>query len=173
MPGTCTGTMDLLSFTCHDKAIFVHHLQRHHPLHQDDWEDDQLTSQEKGKLLRVVHSMTIWRDLLAYSRIFEVLHSKAEELGLQLNPAKFVCDFETALIAAIQGNFPNIWVQGSEAKSKNANGLSIVTVGFEILKCDIRSSGRSIVPRERLPAPKILLLNVHSVAVWTNNHLEG
>ncbi|KRX35098.1 hypothetical protein T05_11123 [Trichinella murrelli] len=54
-----------------------------------------------GKLLRVVHSMTIWRDLLAYSRIFEVLHSKVEELGLQLNPAKFVCDFETALIPAI------------------------------------------------------------------------
>ncbi|KRZ51103.1 hypothetical protein T02_3220 [Trichinella nativa] len=46
-------------------------------------------------------SMTIWRDLLAYSRIFDVLHYKAEELGLQLNPAKFVCDFETALIPAI------------------------------------------------------------------------
>ncbi|KRY43870.1 hypothetical protein T03_1000 [Trichinella britovi] len=30
-------------------------------------------------------------------------------------------------------------------KSKNTNGLSIVTVGFEILKCDVRSSGRSIV----------------------------
>ncbi|KRX84652.1 hypothetical protein T06_14577 [Trichinella sp. T6] len=30
-------------------------------------------------------------------------------------------------------------------KSKNANGLSIVTVGFEILKCDVRSSGRCIV----------------------------
>ncbi|KRY07481.1 hypothetical protein T12_3398 [Trichinella patagoniensis] len=56
-------------------------------------------------------------------------------------------------------------------KSKNANGLSIVTVGFEILKCDVRSSGRSIW--ERLPAPKILLLNVHSVAMRTNNHLEG
>ncbi|KRY46370.1 hypothetical protein T03_3122 [Trichinella britovi] len=35
------------------------------------------------------------KDLPMYSRIFEVLHSKAEELGAQLNPAKFVCDFET------------------------------------------------------------------------------
>ncbi|KRX11875.1 hypothetical protein T07_6512 [Trichinella nelsoni] len=40
----------------------------------------------RGKLLRVLYSMTIWRDLLAYSRIFEVLHSTAEELGLKLNP---------------------------------------------------------------------------------------
>ncbi|KRY25872.1 hypothetical protein T03_4439, partial [Trichinella britovi] len=50
--------------------------------------------------------------LPTYSRIFEVLHSKAEELGVQLEPAKFVCDFETALIPAIQGNFPNTQVQG-------------------------------------------------------------
>ncbi|KRZ66928.1 hypothetical protein T10_9487 [Trichinella papuae] len=47
-----------------------------------------------------------------YSRIIEVLHSKAEELGVQLHPAKFVCDFETALIPAIQGNFPITRVQG-------------------------------------------------------------
>ncbi|KRZ80549.1 hypothetical protein T10_10135 [Trichinella papuae] len=31
-----------------------------------------------------------WKDLPTYSRIFEVLHSKAEELGVQLDPAKFV-----------------------------------------------------------------------------------
>ncbi|KRX57194.1 hypothetical protein T09_1967 [Trichinella sp. T9] len=36
-----------------------------------------------------------------------MLHSKAEELGVQLEPAKFVCDFETGLILAIQGNFLN------------------------------------------------------------------
>ncbi|KRX33382.1 hypothetical protein T09_2099, partial [Trichinella sp. T9] len=35
-----------------------------------------------------------------------------DELGVQLEPAKFVCDFETALIPAIQGNFPNTRVQG-------------------------------------------------------------
>ncbi|KRX32356.1 hypothetical protein T05_12326, partial [Trichinella murrelli] len=34
--------------------------------------------------------------LPTYSRIFEVLHSKAEEVDVQLEPAKFVCDFETA-----------------------------------------------------------------------------
>ncbi|KRY00641.1 hypothetical protein T4E_10913, partial [Trichinella pseudospiralis] len=50
--------------------------------------------------------------LPTYSRIFKVLHSKAKELGVQLDPAKFVCDFETALIPSIQGNFPNTRVQG-------------------------------------------------------------
>ncbi|KRY29052.1 hypothetical protein T01_8756 [Trichinella spiralis] len=47
-----------------------------------------------------------------YSRIFEVLLSKAEELGAQLDSAKFVCDFEIDLIPVIQGNFPNTRVQG-------------------------------------------------------------
>ncbi|KRY45231.1 hypothetical protein T03_8571, partial [Trichinella britovi] len=63
-------------------------------------------------LLPVVYRLTVRKDLPTYSRIFEVLHSKAEELGVQLEPAKFVCDFETALIPAIQGNFPNTQVQG-------------------------------------------------------------
>ncbi|KRX86648.1 hypothetical protein T4E_8975 [Trichinella pseudospiralis] len=37
---------------------------------------------------------------------------KAEKLGVQVDPAKFVCDFQTALILAIQDNFPNNQVQG-------------------------------------------------------------
>ncbi|KRZ74354.1 hypothetical protein T10_10492 [Trichinella papuae] len=39
-------------------------------------------------------------------------HSNAEELGVPFDLVTFVCDFETALISAIQGNFPNIRVQG-------------------------------------------------------------
>ncbi|KRX93154.1 hypothetical protein T4E_857 [Trichinella pseudospiralis] len=64
------------------------------------------------KLLLVVHCLTVKKDLPTYSWIFEVLHSKAKELGVQINLAKFVCDFETASILAIQGNFPNIGVHG-------------------------------------------------------------
>ncbi|KRZ51806.1 hypothetical protein T02_7508 [Trichinella nativa] len=45
------------------------------------------------------------KDLPSNSRIFEVLHSKAEELGIELAPTKFVCDFKTALIPTIQGNY--------------------------------------------------------------------
>ncbi|KRY56484.1 hypothetical protein T03_11504 [Trichinella britovi] len=63
-------------------------------------------------MLTVVYCLTVWKDLLTYSRIFEVLHSKAEELGIELDPAKFFCNFETALIPTIQDNYPNTWVQG-------------------------------------------------------------
>ncbi|KRZ71525.1 hypothetical protein T10_9364 [Trichinella papuae] len=64
------------------------------------------------KLLPVVCCLTAKKDLPTYSWIFEVLHSKAEELCVQLHPTILVCDFETALIPAIQGNFPNTWAQG-------------------------------------------------------------
>ncbi|KRZ65695.1 hypothetical protein T10_4175 [Trichinella papuae] len=43
---------------------------------------------------------------------FKILLRPAEELGVPLDLATFVCDFETALISAIQGNFRNIRVQG-------------------------------------------------------------
>ncbi|XP_003381750.1 conserved hypothetical protein [Trichinella spiralis] len=72
----------------------------------------RIAQENSGKLLPVVYCLTVRKDLPTYSRIFEVLHFKAEELGVLLDPAKFVCDFETALIPAIQGNFPNTWVQG-------------------------------------------------------------
>ncbi|KRZ10754.1 hypothetical protein T11_3383 [Trichinella zimbabwensis] len=45
-------------------------------------------------------------------KLLPVFHSKAEELGVPLNLVTFVCDFETALISAIQGNFLNIRIQG-------------------------------------------------------------
>ncbi|KRY64670.1 hypothetical protein T4A_2666 [Trichinella pseudospiralis] len=67
----------------------------------------------RGELLPVVYCLTVRKDLSTYSRIFEVVYFKAEvELGVQLDPAKFVCDFETALITAIQSNFPNTRLQG-------------------------------------------------------------
>ncbi|KRZ40527.1 hypothetical protein T4C_2242 [Trichinella pseudospiralis] len=47
----------------------------------------------RGKLLSVVYCLTLRKDLPTYSRIFEVLHSKAEKFGVQLDPAKVVCDF--------------------------------------------------------------------------------
>ncbi|KRY87028.1 hypothetical protein T4D_1604 [Trichinella pseudospiralis] len=67
----------------------------------------------RGELLPVVYCLTVRKDLSTYSRIFEVVYFKAEvELGVQLDPAKFVCDFEAALITAIEGSFPNTRLQG-------------------------------------------------------------
>ncbi|KRZ15188.1 hypothetical protein T11_8828 [Trichinella zimbabwensis] len=96
----------------------------------------------------------LMKDLPTYSRIFEVLHSKVEELGVQFDPVKFVCDFETAVIPGIQGNFPNTRVQGCFFHFCQ-------TVLWQYFQ------------REWLPATKIPLWNVHGVAVRTNNHLEG
>ncbi|KRX13759.1 hypothetical protein T07_11914 [Trichinella nelsoni] len=46
----------------------------------------------RGKLLQVVYCLTVRKDLSSYIWIFELLHSKLEELGFQVDPAKFVCD---------------------------------------------------------------------------------
>ncbi|KRZ66221.1 hypothetical protein T10_860 [Trichinella papuae] len=161
----------------------------------------------RGKLPLVVYCLTVRKDLPTYSWIFEVLHSIAEELGVQLDPAKFVCDFETALIPAIQGNFPNTGVQGCffhfcqavlqqvgrlglrtdyihnqqiRKKVKMLMALSflpvnLVPAGFEIL--NVGTSGEvdtlfEYFYRKWLPATKILLWNVHCMAVQVDNHLE-
>ncbi|KRX58679.1 hypothetical protein T09_4300 [Trichinella sp. T9] len=109
--------------------------------------------------------------------------------GVQLEPAKFVCDFETALIPAIQGNFPNTRVQGCffhfcQAVLRQVKMLMalaflpvhLVPAGFEII--NVGTSGQlealfQYFQQEWLPATKIKLWNVHGVSVRTNNHLEG
>ncbi|KRY22836.1 hypothetical protein T12_10078 [Trichinella patagoniensis] len=117
--------------------------------------------------------------------------------GFQLDSTTFLCDFETAFIPAIQGNFPNTQVQGCffhfyqavlrrikqlcEAESENADGISIFsgepcTPGFEIL--DVGISGQveaffQYFQQEWLLDAKILLCSVYGVAVPTTNHLES
>ncbi|KRZ01548.1 hypothetical protein T11_6670 [Trichinella zimbabwensis] len=93
------------------------------------------------------------QNLPTYSWIFEVLHSKAAELCVQLDPAKFVCDFETALILAIQGNFPNTRVQGCffQAVLRNVGRLLLRTdyINNQEVKwkpCSGISSGRGFQP---------------------------
>ncbi|KRY07891.1 hypothetical protein T12_64 [Trichinella patagoniensis] len=138
-----------------------------------------------------------------YSRIFEVLLSKAEELGAQLDPAKFFWDFETNLIPAIQGNFPNIRVQGcffhfcqtvlrqvgrlgirtdymnnQEIRRKTLAFLpvNLVPAGFEIINVGTSSQLEALFryfQREWLQTNKISLWNVHGVSMRINNHMEG
>ncbi|XP_003382327.1 hypothetical protein Tsp_09165 [Trichinella spiralis] len=101
-----------------------------------------------------------------YQQLF-TLHEfqRAKELGVQLEAAKFVCDFETVLIPAIQGNFPNTRVQAC-------------TRGFQNHKCwDVGSTG-SLIPifLARVASGNknsVLERSVSGVPVRTNNHLEG
>ncbi|KRX98844.1 hypothetical protein T4E_5788 [Trichinella pseudospiralis] len=141
----------------------------------------------RGKLLPVVYCLTVRKDLPTYSRIFKVLHSKAKELGVQLDPAKFVCDFETALMPTIQGDFPNTRVQGSffhfcqavlrQEIRKTVKMLmalaflpvNLVPTGFEILNVGTLGPVEALFEyfqREWLQATEIPFWNVHGVVVW-------
>ncbi|KRX61868.1 hypothetical protein T09_12072 [Trichinella sp. T9] len=108
----------------------------------------------------VVYCLTVRKDLPSNSRIFEVLHSKAEEHGIELAPTKFFCDFETALIPTIEGNYLSIFA-GEPCTRGFRNLKSQMEVLFEYFQ------------REWLPTTKIPLWNIHGVALRTNNHLEG
>ncbi|KRZ54262.1 hypothetical protein T02_15201 [Trichinella nativa] len=65
-----------------------------------------------GKLVPAVYCLCTGKDIGTYGFIFQVLINRAAVLGVNLNPQAIICDFETALIPAIQGYFPNTRVQG-------------------------------------------------------------
>ncbi|KRZ02765.1 hypothetical protein T11_11240 [Trichinella zimbabwensis] len=65
-----------------------------------------------GKLVPAVYCLCTGKDIGTYGFIFQALINKAAVLGVNLNPQTIICDFETALIPAIQGYFPNTRVQG-------------------------------------------------------------
>ncbi|KRZ12219.1 hypothetical protein T11_5829 [Trichinella zimbabwensis] len=65
-----------------------------------------------AKLLPAVYCLCTGKDIGTYGFIFQALLNKATVLGVNLNPKTIICDFETALIPAIQGYFPNTRVQG-------------------------------------------------------------
>ncbi|KRZ05321.1 PiggyBac transposable element-derived protein 3 [Trichinella zimbabwensis] len=65
-----------------------------------------------GKLVPAVYCLCTGKDIGTYGYIFQALIDKAAVLEVDLNPDTIICDFETALIPAIRGYFPNTRVQG-------------------------------------------------------------
>ncbi|KRY31620.1 hypothetical protein T03_16849, partial [Trichinella britovi] len=65
-----------------------------------------------GKLVPAVYCLCTGKDIGTYGYIFQALMDKAAALEVDLNPETIICDFETALIPAIRGCFPNTRVQG-------------------------------------------------------------
>ncbi|KRZ19420.1 hypothetical protein T11_9836 [Trichinella zimbabwensis] len=59
-----------------------------------------------GKLVPLMYCLTVQKDLSTYREIFDHLILKAAALGVVLQPQTVICDFETALIPALQGTFP-------------------------------------------------------------------
>ncbi|KRZ02681.1 hypothetical protein T11_6487 [Trichinella zimbabwensis] len=56
--------------------------------------------------------LTVRKDVATYCEIFDNLISKATAFGVVLQPQTVICDFETALIPAVQGSFPAVNIQG-------------------------------------------------------------
>ncbi|KRY28672.1 hypothetical protein T01_12879 [Trichinella spiralis] len=65
-----------------------------------------------GKLVPLVYCLTVHKDLSTYRENFDNLILKAAALGVVLQPQTVICDFETALIPALQGTFPGVNIQG-------------------------------------------------------------
>ncbi|KRX76126.1 hypothetical protein T06_863, partial [Trichinella sp. T6] len=65
-----------------------------------------------GKLVPLVYCLIVHKDLSTYREIFDNLILKAAALGVVLQPQTVICDFETALIPALQGTFPGVNIQG-------------------------------------------------------------
>ncbi|KRZ15892.1 hypothetical protein T11_17394 [Trichinella zimbabwensis] len=67
---------------------------------------------KESKLIPLVYSLTVRKDVVSHCENFDNLIVKAAALGVVLQPQTVICDFETALIPAVQGSFPGVHVQG-------------------------------------------------------------
>ncbi|KRZ71904.1 hypothetical protein T10_2445 [Trichinella papuae] len=65
-----------------------------------------------GKLAPFVYCLTVRKDIAAYCEIVNNLMLKEAVLGVVLQALTIICDFETALIPAVQGSFPGAYIQG-------------------------------------------------------------
>ncbi|KRX45372.1 hypothetical protein T05_3230 [Trichinella murrelli] len=66
-----------------------------------------------GKLVPLVYCLTVRKDLSTYREILDNFILKAAALRVVLQPQTVICDFETALIPALQGTFPGVNIQGN------------------------------------------------------------
>ncbi|KRX48900.1 hypothetical protein T05_8341 [Trichinella murrelli] len=66
---------------------------------------------KEAKLISLVYSLTVRKDVICYCEIFDTLIVKAAALGVVLQPQTIICDFGTAFIPEVQGSFPGVLVQ--------------------------------------------------------------
>ncbi|KRX86684.1 hypothetical protein T4E_693 [Trichinella pseudospiralis] len=65
-----------------------------------------------AKLVPTVYCLCTDKDIGTYGFIFQALISRTAALEVDLDPDTIICNFETALIPAIQGYFQNARIQG-------------------------------------------------------------
>ncbi|XP_003377339.1 hypothetical protein Tsp_01527 [Trichinella spiralis] len=149
-----------------------------------------------GKLVPAVYCLCTGKDIGTYGYIFQALIDKAAVLEVDLNPHTIICDFETALIPAIRGYFPNTRVQGCyfhfcqaeqksqrriKKKDKNVPGhrfppIPQVDTAVRLLETGTTGTLAALFQyfrQEWMTDERLPLWNVHNVNIRTNNHLEG
>ncbi|KRZ51810.1 hypothetical protein T02_2983 [Trichinella nativa] len=60
----------------------------------------------------VPECLTVRKDIATYCEIFDNLIAKEAVLRVAFQAQSLICDFETALIPAVQGSLPGVQVQG-------------------------------------------------------------
>ncbi|KRY45208.1 hypothetical protein T03_1233 [Trichinella britovi] len=98
---------------------------------------------------------------------------RAAALGVVLQPQTVICDFETALIPALQGTFPGVNIQGCYFHFCQA---VLRKVNVELLSRDATGSIAALFNYFRvewIPPDRLLMCNVYNVNIRTNNDLEG
>ncbi|KRX53246.1 Retrovirus-related Pol polyprotein from transposon [Trichinella sp. T9] len=112
---------------------------------------------------------------LLYEFVLYVMKNPIVEDPLPLQPENYVLK----LFLELQLRVKEMGIQSCKTiRSNRLHGFPLRIAGYLMSSIPKRKNLASNLIRrnlfrERLPAPKILLLNVHSVAVRTNNHLEG
>ncbi|KRY26610.1 Retrovirus-related Pol polyprotein from type-2 retrotransposable element R2DM, partial [Trichinella spiralis] len=90
------------------------------------------------------------RDLPTYE-IFDNLILKAAALGVVFQPQTVICDFETALIPAVQASFPGVQMQGCYFHFCQAVLRKVAELGLRTSKIVTRRLGNciSLQPRQK------------------------
>ncbi|KRY10849.1 hypothetical protein T12_11494 [Trichinella patagoniensis] len=115
----------------------------------------QLFTIHASKLVPAVYCLCTGKDIGTYGYIFQALIDKAAVLEVDLNPDTIICDFETALIPAIRGYFPNTRVQGCyfhfcQAVHRNHYRIAITSMTYSALLCNYRT-----IPLQPISDPPI------------------
>ncbi|KRZ02336.1 hypothetical protein T11_13833 [Trichinella zimbabwensis] len=107
---------------------------------------------------------------------------RAAALGVVLSPQPIICDFETALIPAVQGSFPGVHIQGCyfhfcQAVLRKVTGLGMRTsyIHEAATKKTVKmllATTLDLLPEEWMAPNRMQLWNVYNVQIRTNSHLE-
>ncbi|KRZ88035.1 ATP-dependent RNA helicase DDX19A [Trichinella sp. T8] len=141
-------------------------------------------------LVPAVYCLCTGKDIGTYGYIFQALIDKAAVLEVDLNPDTIICDFETALIPAIRGYFPNTRVQGCYFHFCQAVHRKVGELGLKTRYRqheETRRKIRMLLATAFLPVPHVntgvSLLEAGTTGTLaallqyfrqeTNNHLEG